>query len=121
MRFLGLHHVQITVEPADVGLARDFYIGVLGMEEIPKPEALAVRGGLWVRIGAQELHVSPDPGIDRTATRAHPAFEVDDLEEVRRRLANAGLEPLESVPIPGIDRFECRDPFGNRLEFLRRL
>ena len=28
---------------------------------------------------------------------------------------------LESIPIPGHDRFECRDPFGNRLEFIQAL
>lgn len=32
--------------------ARAFYVGVLGFEEIPKPGALAKRGGAWFRSGA---------------------------------------------------------------------
>jgi SAM-dependent methyltransferase len=39
----------------------------------------------------------------------------------RQRLSEAGLEILESIPIPGFDRFETRDPFGNRLEFIQPL
>jgi hypothetical protein len=29
-----------------------------------------------------------------------------------------GIEILESVAIPGYARFEFRDPFGNRVEFI---
>ena len=39
----------------------------------------------------------------------------------RDKLAAIGVEALESVPIPGFDRFECRDPFGNRMEFIQPL
>jgi hypothetical protein len=42
----------------------------------------------------------------------------DDLAAWRTRLVAHGTTILESVPIPGYDRFECRDPFGNRLEVL---
>jgi len=27
---------------------------------------------------------------------------------------------LDSAPIEGLDRFEARDPFGNRIEFIQR-
>jgi len=36
----------------------------------------------------------------------------------RERLAAAGFAPFEGIPLPGYDRFECRDPFGDRLEFI---
>jgi hypothetical protein len=36
----------------------------------------------------------------------------------RARLAAAGVTILDSVPIPGFDRFEFRDPFGNRVEMI---
>jgi hypothetical protein len=29
-------------------------------------------------------------------------------------------EVIDSVPLPGHDRFEFRDPFGNRVEFIQR-
>ena len=35
--------------------ARAFYAGVLGLVEEPKPSNLATRGGVWFRVGAEEL------------------------------------------------------------------
>lgn len=113
-----IHHVQVTVPRADEVAARDFYCSLLGLPEIEKPASLRPRGGFWVRVGDRELHVSVEDGVDRTATKAHVAYLVDDLEAWRTRLAAAGVKMAESVPIPGYDRFECRDPFGNRLEFI---
>ena len=34
------------------------------------------------------------------------------------RLSAAGGEILDGIPIPGCDRFEFRDPFGNRVEMI---
>ena len=31
----------------------------------------------------------------------------------------AGVDLIEGIPIPGYDRFEFRDPFGNRVEFIQ--
>jgi catechol 2,3-dioxygenase-like lactoylglutathione lyase family enzyme len=39
----GLHHVQLAIEPGSEDRCRGFYVGVLGMTEIPKPPALAAR------------------------------------------------------------------------------
>jgi catechol 2,3-dioxygenase-like lactoylglutathione lyase family enzyme len=54
----------------------------------------------------------------RLATKAHIAYEVNNLEEWRAKLAAAGTQLLDGVPIPGCNRFEFRDPFGNRVEFI---
>lgn len=118
---LGIHHVQITVAPAEAAAAREFYCGVLGLPEIEKPDSLKGRGGLWVRVGDRDLHIGVEEGVERRRTKAHVAYQVDDLAAWRERLAGAGVVALESVPIPGYDRFECRDPFGNRLEFIQAL
>jgi catechol 2,3-dioxygenase-like lactoylglutathione lyase family enzyme len=115
----GLHHVQITVTPDDVPAARAFYCGTLGLTEIPKPDSLAGRGGFWLQLGAQQMHVGTETGVDRSATKAHIAYAVDDLAGWRDVLAAAGITPLESIPIPGYDRFEFRDPFGNRVELIQ--
>jgi catechol 2,3-dioxygenase-like lactoylglutathione lyase family enzyme len=113
-----IHHVQVTVPRADEAAARDFYCSLLGLPEIEKPDSLKPRGGFWVLVGDRELHVSVEDGVDRAATKAHLAYQVDDLEAWRMRLTAAGVKMAESMPIPGFDRFECRDPFGNRLEFI---
>jgi catechol 2,3-dioxygenase-like lactoylglutathione lyase family enzyme len=115
---LGIDHVQITVPPDAVEQARAFYCGLLGFCEVEKPSTLQVRGGFWLQAGDCSLHVGVEKGVDRRATKAHIAYAAQDLAGWRLRLAAAGIEILESIPIPGQERFEFRDPFGNRVEFV---
>jgi catechol 2,3-dioxygenase-like lactoylglutathione lyase family enzyme len=118
---LGLHHAQITVPKGAEDEARAFYCGVLGLAEVPKPEALAGRGGFWLEAGDRQVHVGVEEGVDRRATKAHVAYEVRGLAAWRERLARAGIEILDGAPLPGLDRFEFRDPFGNRVELVERV
>ena len=120
MAIVRLHHVQITIPPGAEDEARRFYCGVLRLPEIPKPAALIGRGGLWVTVGDQQLHIGTEDGVDRHATKAHLACEVTDLASWRRVLEAAGIVIHDAVAIPGYDRFEARDPFGNRMEFIAR-
>lgn len=116
----GIHHAQIIIPPGAEDDARAFYCGLLGLEEIEKPEPLRARGGLWLQAGDQQLHIGVEsPGVDRAATRAHVAYEVEDVDAMRARLEEAGIDVLDAVPLPGWERFEARDPFGNRLEIIR--
>ena len=89
--------------------------------KVEKPAALAGRGGLWLQVGDQQVHIGTEAGVDRMATKAHLAYEVTNLAHWRQALEALGLEVLESVPIPGVDRFEFRDPFGSRVEFIEKL
>lgn len=116
-----MHHAQVSIPVGSEEKAREFYCGFLGLQEVPKPESLAGRGGLWLQIGEMQVHLGTEDGVDRAATKAHVAYQVDDLENMRARLQAAGIKVLEGVPIPGYDRFEFRDPFGNRVEFLQKL
>jgi catechol 2,3-dioxygenase-like lactoylglutathione lyase family enzyme len=126
---LGVHHVQITVPRGQEDAARRFYCDVLCMREVPKPAALAGRGGLWLAPGGGTasaggevlVHVGTEDGFDRNATKAHVAYQVQGLARWKQRLEEHGVRPLDSVPIPGFDRFEFRDPFGNRLEMVEPL
>jgi len=118
---MGIHHVQITISREDEQAARDFYCRVLALPEVEKPDSLKGRGGFWVQVGDRLLHVGIEEGGDRSRTKAHVAYQVSNLAEWRERLAAAGIAVLESVPIPGFTRFECRDPFGNRLEMIQQL
>lgn len=116
-----VHHIQITVAAAEVDAARAFYCGVLGLPEIPKPDSLAGRGGFWLKVGTREMHVGVEEGVDRRRTKAHIAYQVSHLDQWLDWLRDHGVEIAESVPIPGCRRFECRDPFGNRLELIEPL
>ena len=133
-RLLRYHHATLTTPPGSEGAARAFYCEILGFTEIPKPAGLRP-DGVWLEGGwaapisdappgsgraLLQLHLTIQDDIDRPANRAHLAFLVDDLSALRARLAAAGITITESIAsIPGHTRFECRDPFGNRLEFLQ--
>jgi catechol 2,3-dioxygenase-like lactoylglutathione lyase family enzyme len=115
---VGIHHVQITVPVNAVAEARAFYCELLGLEEIEKPATLQGRGGFWLRVGDCQVHVGTEEGVERHATKAHVAYAVTDVAEWRARLGAVGVEILDGIPILGYDRFEFRDPFGNRVEVI---
>jgi catechol 2,3-dioxygenase-like lactoylglutathione lyase family enzyme len=115
---IGIDHVQITVPAGAVEEARGFYCGLLGLPEVAKPATLRGRGGLWLQVGDRQVHVGTEDGVARHATKAHVAYAVTDLAAWRARLAAAGVELLDGAPIPGRERFELRDPFGNRVELI---
>ena len=118
---VGLHHAQLTIPSGTEDQARDFYCRVLGLPEIVKPKSLQGRGGIWLRVGDRQVHIGTEEGVDRTETKAHLAYQVTDLAHWRSVITGCGLNALESVQIEGFDRFEARDPFGNRIEFIQPL
>jgi catechol 2,3-dioxygenase-like lactoylglutathione lyase family enzyme len=115
----GIDHVQITVPADGMEQARAFYCGLLGLREVEKPDSLKGRGGFWVQVGDRQVHVGIEEGVDLRATKAHIAYTVVGIENWRDRLRSAGVDVIEGIPIPGRDRFEFRDPFGNRVEFIQ--
>ena len=118
---LSIHHAQITIPVGADDLARQFYCVLLGLNEIPKPESLAGRGGFWLEVGDRQVHVGVENVDHRQGTKAHVAYLVADLEEMRSKLIEAKVDIIEGIPIPGYSRFEFRDPFGNRVEFLQTI
>lgn len=116
-----LHHVQITIPQGAEDIGRRFYVQVLGLREVAKPVSLRGRGGFWLELGDVQIHVGTEDGPDRHATKAHLAYEVNDVAAWRERLRQQGISILDAAPIPGYDRLEFRDPFGNRIELIQRL
>ncbi len=117
---VGFNHMQVTAPRAEEARARAFYGEVLGLPEIPKPVVLQSRGGAWYQCGDLQLHLGLEDDF-RPQRKGHPAFLVTNLAAMRARLEAAGAPIGQDVQIPGYERFETRDPFGNRLEFMRRL
>jgi catechol 2,3-dioxygenase-like lactoylglutathione lyase family enzyme len=115
---ISIDHVQITIPASAVAEARAFYCGVLGLREVEKPSTLQGGGGFWLQVGDRQVHVGTEEGVARYATKAHVAYAVTEIAKWRARLAAAGVEILEGIPIPGQNRFEFRDPFGNRVELV---
>ncbi len=54
-RVNSIDHVQLAMPPGAEDLVREFYAGVLGLTEVPKPPELAKRGGLGSRVPASSF------------------------------------------------------------------
>jgi hypothetical protein len=91
----------------------------MGFVEIPKPDALRVRGGMWFQAGPVQIHLGIEDGM-RASAKAHPALVVSDLELYRTRLVEAGFDWRDADDIPETRRAHVKDPFGNRIELIQR-
>lgn len=112
-----IDHVQVAGPPGCEPAARAFYGDVLGLREIPKPQLLAARGGVWFALGTNEFHVGIEDDF-RPARRAHPALTCTNIDQLASRLAAAGALVDWNDDIGGVRRFYTADPFGNRLEIV---
>jgi len=99
------------------GKARAFYGGVLGLTEIPKPEHLAKRGGVWFVGGTLHLHLGVEQDF-RPARKAHPALLVEELDALVERCREAGVEVVPDDLLEGRRRVYVHDTFGNRIELI---
>ncbi len=116
----SVHHTQITIPMGEEEAGRHFYCQILGLPEIDKPDSLKDRGGFWLMVGDSPLHVGTEDGTDRYSTKAHLAYTVSNLTFWRNKIEALGTAIEQSIPMPGYNRLQFRDPFGNRIEFLER-
>ena len=114
-----IDHLQIAAPRGCEADARRFFGELLGLEEIEKPEPLRSRGGCWFRVGSRQLHIGVEEGF-RPALKAHPAFEVVDVDTLFATLSRAGIPCFRDEFRHGRKRFYANDPWGNRLEFIER-
>lgn len=120
IEFVGINHVQLAAPAGCEKDAQHFYGQVLHMKELEKPENLRSRGGAWFQCGVHQIHIGVQEDFV-PASKAHPAFEVMDLELLRKKLMQEQIPIIEDVPLAGYVRLFVKDPFGNRIEFLQRL
>jgi catechol 2,3-dioxygenase-like lactoylglutathione lyase family enzyme len=114
---LVFDHIQLAAPPGCEEAARRFFGELLWLEEIPKPEPIRARGGVWFRVGAHELHIGVEQDF-APARKAHPAFRSSHYDELRRRLLAGGVEVTDDEAIPGVRRCFVADPWGNRIELI---
>ena len=118
MQLVGIDHVQLAMPAGAEEQARWFYGALLGLNEVEKPEPLVSRGGCWFEAPGISVHLGVQDGFV-AALKAHPAFLVSDLEELRRALNDADVKVLPDSALNDVHRFYAADPFGNRIEFIQ--
>ncbi len=116
----GFSHVAISV--TDLDAARDFYCGILGFEELPRPD-LGIPG-MWLRVGDLQLHfVETDEMPTLGKGFPHYALHVptDRFDETMEALRAAGA-PFLGEPSTRVDfgttvlAAFVNDPAGNFIE-----
>jgi len=122
--FKELNHVSITV--TDVAKTREFYTGLLGLEEIPRPAFDFP--GIWYNLGnGLSLHIILNdqlvrPAVEREkilARYAHFALWTEDADRTAGEISNLGLPCRDVVSGPtGLRQIFVKDPDGNMVEFI---
>jgi catechol 2,3-dioxygenase-like lactoylglutathione lyase family enzyme len=117
----GFSHVAIAVD--DLGAARDFYCGILGFEELARPDFGFP--GMWLAVGDLQLHFietdelpTPGKGFPHYALYV-PTESFDDTMDALRA---AGV-PFLGAPSSRVDfgtttvlAAFVTDPAGNVIE-----
>jgi len=119
-----LDHATLVV--ADLERSRAFYAGLLGMQEVPRPDFGFP--GLWFQAGSTQIHLNVASEEAGTAgltynassiTRAlHLAFEVDDANASADILREHGVEIIagpRNRP-DGAWQLYILDPDGHQIE-----
>ncbi len=116
----GFSHIAIAV--TDLGAARDFYCGILGFEELPRPD-LGIPG-MWLKVGDLQLHFvetdeMPTPGKGFPHYALH--VPTDEFETTIQTLRAAGVaflgEPSSRVDFgTTVLAAFVTDPAGNFIE-----
>lgn len=120
MSVAGIDHVQLAAPAGCEAAARRYFAGLLGLEEIEKPEPLRARGGAWFQLGEQQLHIGIDEDFE-PARKAHPALRMTDrssLDTMAESLGAAGFPVVWDDALADAHRFYSEDPWGNRIELI---
>lgn len=115
---LGVHHLQLTAPANCEPAARAFYGGLLGLEELPKPEELKGRGGVWFHTPNADIHIGVRPDDTPPGVHRHFALQVRQLAPLLARLQAAAVRMEEPPKVEGWERIFVYDPFGNKIELL---
>ncbi len=129
MHIRSLDHASLLVK--DVERSRQFYVGVLGMDEVARPDNFSFPGA-WFRKGTAQIHLIGEVEAGRAISLVpvyrndelaighvtHLAFEVDDLEAAQQHLRSHNIE-IVGGPRPrgdGVQQLYVLDPDGYVIE-----
>lgn len=111
----GIDHVMVTV--GDLDVAREFYEGILRLEEMECPVKDGQR--IWYKIGSQQLHVNLQEQYHKAGfCHFAIAIESEKYHEYAKQVSDSGykLSCESQVFEDGIYRLFLDDPFSNTVE-----
>jgi glyoxylase I family protein len=95
--------------------SRQFYRGVLGLDEAPRPDFGFP--GAWLVLGPQQVHLM-ELGPVEPDRRQHFAIQVTDAEAIADELEAAGITVSRSFGLPAAGKqVFIADPDGHQIEF----
>ncbi len=113
MELLGVHHISVNV--ANNEEAERFYVDVLGLKKLPRPDFGFP--GAWLELtDGRQVHLIQVE--DWVAPKGqHFALHVADLDGVKAQLEDQGVRVSKVSEIMDVGR-QCffRDPCGNGIE-----
>ncbi|MPY95256.1 MAG: lactoylglutathione lyase [Acidimicrobiia bacterium] len=113
MELRGVHHISLNV--ADAAATERFYVDVLGLKPLDRPDFGFPGAWLACQDGRQVHLIQVDDWV--APKGQHFAFAVEDIEGVRGELAAKGIKVSDTSVVPGAGR-QCffKDPAGNLVE-----
>ena len=116
----SIDHYSMVV--ADTARSVDFYTSILELALDDNRPDLGYPGA-WLNVGDMQIHLLEVPNPDPTSGRPehggrdrHLALRVSDLDEVIKRLENAGIKYTKSKS--GRAALFFRDPDANAIELV---
>src|SRR6478752_6778861 len=98
--FKAIAHIQLAAPKGSEDAARVFFKDILGFTELEKPEELRKRGGVWFEFGNYQIHIGIEEPFS-PAKKAHPAFKVENIEELKLHLLKNAVDVTEDDKLPG--------------------
>jgi len=118
------HIDHVTLVVRDLDRSREFYVGLLGMQEVARPNFSFP--GAWFRAGATLIHLiqehdrSGPPGMPavRSTRNRHFAFEVEDARTAAATLSELGIPLVQDAKLrpDGAMQVFLADPDGHLVE-----
>ncbi len=114
----SFHHAGFLV--TDIARAAAFYEGVLGLENLPRPD-FGFPGRWYDLKNGNQLHLMslatmPDHSTNIPTFDRHIALAVPDVEQAATQLTALGIEFAKGNGRSGAAQLFLRDPDGNMIE-----
>ncbi|CAF1422060.1 unnamed protein product [Rotaria sp. Silwood1] len=103
-----VNHISITV--SDVGKSLNFYVDILGLQQIRRPNF--DRHGAWLTLGNVELHLIKGipviPVVDNLQV-GHIALETKNINEVLSKLRELNIDVRQNLSISNAQKAALKD------------